>query len=351
MIGQQLKEVYILGAGFSKAVSSFMPLTNELGREIAEKYARRDELPHGLKAKLPKNFEAVLTELAVESLHCKSARLLYSDFIDCIRAIMHHRSRAPEVWPSDTPPPWLDALVEFWSANGTTVICLNYDTIIERVASGVYSIARHVATPTTSSLYGVPFKRIDSSDEPNAVATFRLLKVHGSINWFFSGEQDFRNEQLFYIPCENGLGGLYDAWAGNDCEADYWRKIGTKKPMIIPPVITKTPFYNSAFLQMVRNLAREAVRNADRIVCMGYSLPKGDLDMRDLLRAGCVGKQIPFEVVNPTNLLSHYSGLLGCDQYRFSQFGESDLNCIRKHVISRCIPNLEMRRFVTNMMA
>lgn len=134
--------------------------------------------------------------------------------------------RGPTVWGTNQPPLWLEALITYWHDNRSSVITLNYDTLIERVASSVYWQKRSKPIPT-GQLYPIiltPAEQRNESvhSEPNksenALETFKLFKLHGSTNWFYSGRSDFFGEPLFYVPCKGGVDGPFDAFLGHDAE-------------------------------------------------------------------------------------------------------------------------------------
>src|ERR1700722_15905000 len=62
--GGQGNDAFLLGAGFSHAVSEVMPLTNALGLEIASRLTRQGHNTTLLQGLYGNNFEAWLTQLA-----------------------------------------------------------------------------------------------------------------------------------------------------------------------------------------------------------------------------------------------------------------------------------------------
>jgi hypothetical protein len=73
-----------------------------------------------------------------------------------------------------------------------------------------------------------------------------------------------------------------------------------KVPVIVPPTLSKSGFFNNPIIRQIWRGAYEAIRNTDRVFVIGYSLPEGDLLVRSLLtEATRDGRDRQFVVVNP----------------------------------------------------
>ena len=130
---------------------------------------------------------------------------------------------------------------------------------------------------------------------------FQLLKLHGSLNWFHA---------------DSGRGDvIYDAGGistDDDAPADFaslssdW--VGLR-PLLIPPMATKASNHFNGMMEVMWRNAREAAVNADRMICVGYSLPPTDWPMRMLLK-GRQATPREWVVVNctkdPEGVFSHY---------------------------------------------
>jgi hypothetical protein len=57
-----MSEVFLLGAGFSKAISSQMPLTTELSHQILERFT--GDIPGVIRSMIAEDFEKALTFLS-----------------------------------------------------------------------------------------------------------------------------------------------------------------------------------------------------------------------------------------------------------------------------------------------
>ena len=136
----KMNEVFILGAGFSKAVSQEMPLmkNGELSREVFRSYKFSASVPAEIKSMIDEDFEKGLGFLASN----KSWLWLYKDLTLVLRGVLMLKSKNPLVWGMNKPQQWLEELIAYWHNNRCIVISLNYDTLIECVASSVYSAKR-----------------------------------------------------------------------------------------------------------------------------------------------------------------------------------------------------------------
>ena len=148
--------------------------------------------------------------------------------------------------------------------------------------------ATHIST---DDLYGMPLDnlvhRTTGTWGSTILTTFRLLKLHGSTNWYFSGSSDFPGEQVYYTPVDSPL-------PSKDYEnmRDYVERnrIGLT-PMIIPPVSEKGTFYKNRLVNSMWGAFREAIEEAQEIFIVGYSLPITDLSMSLFLTTNCMDFQ------------------------------------------------------------
>jgi len=124
------------------------------------------------------------------------------------------------------------------------------------------------------------------------VETFQLIKLHGSINWFYSGVEGSPGEQIYYRTV-NSDSPAQDCW-GHDfgTERGIHRLCQDKVPLIIPPVAEKSRFYDNRTIRILWTAARKALAEAEELLCVGYSLPVTDLTMKLFLRAVARPKEV-----------------------------------------------------------
>jgi len=276
----------------------------------------------------------------------------YLDLTHFIRAVIHEKSKGPFVWGTNNPPLWLEALITHWHKNRCTVITLNYDTLIERVASSTYWTSRSESI-FTGDLYPIDLTPAGQRGTTTIISqsntkTFRLFKLHGSINWFYSGRTQFYGEHLYFVPCEGGVDGSFDTLMGRDPEQLHWDHVGDKMALIIPPILDKTVFFQHESLRSMWLQAGQAIRDATKIVCMGYSLPTGDLTMGQFLKTSAPKQPIPFYLVDVRPKVEHFQSVVGKSLYDFQQADE-DLGCVPRFVVNHCISNRKDQAYVVRM--
>lgn len=293
------EEVFILGAGFSKAVDTRMPTLGELSLAIANELG--DGWPDEWGEDLRSDVELLLTHLA--SAHPwegdQEHHAALADYHQ-IHSLMTELVGGAEIDTvldrEEDPPGWLCQLVRHWHGTRSTVITFNYDTLVERAARHALR-ARDEPAPTYSNLYLVPLTRASARYGGGLygvqfVTTFSLLKLHGSCNWWYSGPEAPPGDAVFVT-------GWQDPWQvaadRNDAEL-----VIDKVPLVVPPTLQKEPFYSNSTLRAQWEQARIWIENADRVVMMGYSLPPTDLTSRLLLSTARMNGELEVVDIDPT---------------------------------------------------
>ena len=220
-------------------------------------------------------------------------------------------------------PKWLPRLLSYWHYQQSPVITLNYDTLIEWTASRFYTSSNENVVLATNQLYPIAltpaYAASNCSSDSKSIESFQLYKLHGSTNWFYSGQESFYGEPIYFTGCNDGLLGIWSD-AQKQREKNERRMLSGKVPLIIPPVLDKTFFFRHETLQSLWFKAGNALRKADRIVCIGYSLPKSDLTMAEFIKDACAGRKISFEIVDLMDeKIPHFKDVLGNESFEFSQ--------------------------------
>lgn len=207
-----------------------------------------------------------------------------------------------------TKPPWLDILIEQWHLKRAKVITLNYDTLIERASANLPTVNGGI---NTHDMYPPYFSVISSRSRssfgfaPRELETFTYLKLHGSVNWHYSGRDDFFGETIYYSTVSS--------WGQNIAQAERGsvQLAVDKTPLIIPPVTEKTTYFNNETVRRMWQEASNALWSASRVFVIGYSLPISDLGMQFFLKRSLPGKSTTWYVVdtNP-DVAKRYKNLL-----------------------------------------
>jgi len=289
------KRLLILGSGFSKAISQTMPTVRELAHHLKKEEDLRRE-PYN---KLWDDPELLFSYLSLEQPWKEPAEALKDRALfvriqkSLAKFIIDREGKALK----KPIPAWVQRLIKHLHQSKTSVITFNYDTVLERI---VYKLQQEKGKsegqwPREFDLYGLPLSPIGLREAGTfggtEVETFHLIKLHGSINWFYSGVEGFPGEQVYYWPIRLDplhLRGLNNATSKQKSE----RLVKDKIPLIIPPVAEKSRFYSNQTLRSLWGDARNALASANEIFCVGYSLPQTDLTTKLLFRSAARSEKV-----------------------------------------------------------
>ncbi len=249
-----MSKVFILGAGFSKAFSYHMPTMLELSeyirRRIAELptggqnhavYEKLISMSGGLENLLTYLFEATPWKNHKESYIDKAALMHLLDLIG--DRIVDCEERAFE--NEDNFLPWTRKFTEHLYDENVTVATLNYDTVIERL-SGYYK-----GWGGASGMYvGMPMLMIQQRSMGMALrppSTYCLLKLHGSTNFYFAGDENTPSQPVYYIKANS------KSPKSDRREPHVARNMVGMIPLVIPPLSQKNIFYN-LFVNLIVHL-------------------------------------------------------------------------------------------------
>ena len=184
-----------------------------------------------------------------------------------------------EQWPD-----WFGKLVSYWHRNHSVVITLNYDTLIERCVVGQYLFTNGEVAEGRwfwSWLYPVPLTPVAPIMGDQGVAgdpeTVQLFKLHGSVNWFYSGTTSFSGEPVYCLPV--------DVWKDDSSQRNKGldAAVSGKTPLVIPPLTEKTQYFQNQIVRRIWQRAGNEPLMAQRVFILGYSLPETDLTFRFFL--------------------------------------------------------------------
>jgi hypothetical protein len=184
------------------------------------------------------------------------------------------------------------SLLEPLYQNGVepVVISLNYDVIVDNTMFGLSEQSPH--NPIID--YGVDISTPQYINVKNRGVYGRLYKIHGSLNWLYC--EKCSRLDLFISEGQNGLHTskaleeLYHEAPFNEaysCRGTHCRNPkcdGFVSPVLITPTYIKD--YQNPHIKKVWQEAEKALKNADRAIIIGYSLPYDDVEIGLLLKRG-----------------------------------------------------------------
>ena len=122
----------------------------------------------------------------------------------------------------------------------------------------------------------------------------RLLKLHGSLGWWWV-PNDESGATIVREEITNTFGHDPKAWTARKA---HWT-LGGREPFIVPPLAAKSPYYRNPLTRHLWRTAFEAIREADRIVFIGYSLPRTDLVVGGMVESAIRGREVDVLIVDP----------------------------------------------------
>jgi hypothetical protein len=274
-------EVFFLGAGFSKAVDSEMPVLRDLGKEVVERLG--DDQPYVPPGLDPVDFENWLSYLAEDQPWLLPEQQFQnkSGFVRISRVISDIIIERENVAKSRPMPEWLRSLISFWHESRASIITFNYDRLIE---------SAYEETVHTNADYGINARQIMTAPvtpvgsrggavlSADLVETFSLTKLHGSRSWIYSGRDSFYGEPIY------DLVGKRLGWSAEEPSRRDILLSADKVPLVIPPTSGKSRFFNNETVRSQWAAALRALRSADTVYFVGYSFPPSDTMIRFLLQ-------------------------------------------------------------------
>jgi hypothetical protein len=155
-----------------------------------------------------------------------------------------------------------------WHERRADVVTFNYDTLVE---------ARYDALAMTKDGTRLEYHHlngllplagvIDGGGAGPAPTSFRYMKLHGSIHWYWDPmTRSAESMADVGLPAKWQLSPENVGWHPAEL-------VPGRRPVIVPPTTSKTAFFNNPVIRHQWREAFEAVRRAERVVPIGYSSP------------------------------------------------------------------------------
>src|ERR1035438_4255139 len=203
-------------------------------------------------------------------------------------------------------------------ASRHTFVSFNYDLILDRAIERRASQQLDLSTIYGFDLAGTIVS--DSNGRPSDAPQVRvvrrqasadiclsLLKPHGSLNWWL---RVFRSDTPAHEAWQDGTVVIPTTLAGGlryvlSTEPHQWVQPLVGMPFLVEPVIltprtAKKP--TRQFLARVREQEEAAIRSADEVYILGWSVPRTDSDQERLIRSMIEKRANPFRQVTVVNL-------------------------------------------------
>lgn len=284
----------IAGAGFSRAISPLMPLTDELGHRAAS----RAQLDATRWTSGSISFESWLSRLAEDQPDLPEARNLEnrSVFVRLTEAVAEELVDVERFVVETAPPAWLLRFVGLLHATKTPMVTFNYDSLVEQ------AVHAHELTDWSDQARGGRISAGDIVDHippipPGRFAaeihsTFRLLKLHGSLDWWWvPGDESAATLVREPLWREFGVG-------PSRIDQHLSRELVGRSRFIVPPMALKASYYTNPVTRELWRRAGAAIASSERVALIGYSLPLTDLSVTGML-VDHLAEEAELVIVNP----------------------------------------------------
>lgn len=315
------RKVYVLGAGASKGagfplMSTFFDKAEELRDHGIRRY---DNVKEYIKAHKLKHFniEEIFGYLDMKislkdsnSVEENRNKDMFLEFIEDVMILSYiHGNKEKKSEYSILLKKFVDNLRE-----NDAIISFNYDVLIDKF------LTDNKKYPD----YGIDLEEYEKPRESEK--RIALLKLHGSLNW------------RICPTCKNrprwvGYNSLLDRHPYKIAEIAHIhkRRFIPEETFFVPPSWNKNDYFNKDLWR----LASEKLRNADKIIFIGYSLPQTDMYFKYLLLSSLSHNGF-VEVVDPNidNVAGRYLQIfkdrISFKRMSFEEYIASQDNCQHK---------------------
>lgn len=259
---KKYKKVIVLGAGFSKALCSSMPLIKDLLENIEEDSLLKNFVSTA-KAKLHDYFD-------VENCasYILSREIFFSDkedieFYTLRKEMLKHiytemKNCEPDLDKMDI----MGKFLCYCYKENILLVTFNYDLFIEKICKNSGECGKFEVK------YGInlnedPYQesaKIDCGDLDEK--KIELLKLHGSFNWFSMSKYD------------NADIGDVISLEQNDINEIFIEDV----PFFVPMSNTKHKYFAGNFYKLLWKKMKYYIDNAEELDFIGYGFPKTDFD-------------------------------------------------------------------------
>lgn len=298
--GRMSQPCYLLGAGFSRAIHEKMPLLTDLSDRVVTHMKERGANWAGAST-LALNLEEWLSYLATDQPWLSLADNLRhrADFTEVAGALFAILSQA-ELSARHRPiPPWLGSLALHWLREKPSILTFNYDNLVERVLAQQHRDVLRGKPGSWIYLYEAPIlpgpvvSGLSSGEEAPDGLMPRLLKLHGSLGWYHSGQEAGPYDPVYTTQSW----GMWNVAKGETAtpssrQGAAANRMADKVPFIIPPTAVKNSHYSNIAMKAQWRAAAEALRRADELVVIGYSFPPSDVMINTMIRTEFTGGKV-----------------------------------------------------------
>ena len=317
-----MNEVFFLGAGFSKYLNKDYPLLVDLTNEFMPKDKNFDDIEQYLTylvSKLPFKDEVTIYSNLAE----------YKELTEKIAGYFWGFNEKENPKLNDKQKQIFQTILD----RKIPCITMNYDLLLENILLDIsYNMQVRKTNKNGEKYRKYDFKHIyeetisifmSSSQLVEEISEYdmdcmfneiflnenvkkeieikfpKILKLHGSINWYYHGVS--ANDIIY----------LFDETKNFE---------GSLSNFIIPPTLDKQSLYNHTAITHLWRQAHEQIQNAEKIYIFGYSFPKSDISVDTLFRSALANNPNNYKIYifgNSENENPRYKEIFK-DKYEYS---------------------------------
>lgn len=314
-------DVFFFGSGFSKSLINNYPTLNELSNYIKSKFQYEKEsvqkhFVHEVPSKFHDNIETLLTYLS-SNLPYKTPVQVSADealYKDITSKLAKYFKQLRSDYNIDANEPYIKQFAQYILGNKCPCITLNYDLMLEDILHKNTSTEYQESNDNFSVFYKMPIINLKNrvpdgygrlagtKTDINRINMPEIIKLHGSINWLYSGLS------------------MSDPVYSETGDEDDYLKSGLIN-FIVPPVLDKQSQYNNVIIKSLWTKAFNAIEKARNIYIYGFSFPQTDYSIRFLFQSAL--RNNPYYKIYVVNIDSNLEAL---KSHYIEIFGEHNCN-------------------------
>jgi hypothetical protein len=320
-----MSEVFVLGAGFTKAFLEDAPLLVDDygGSDLLEKYAAFPHAQRILSEELSRqpedlmDLERLMTRLdgGMPYDGAVGAKQEFALLNSELRSAF--QSRLAQARQGVFHKEDMQQFAAHCKTNKVTCVTFNYDDVFDEY------LWNHVWDSGWHPDGGYGFFCKPSTDCVREYGGYKdqtsmlLLKLHGSVNWRprLGSKRPYGIDSIVHHANWFLEDDIY-----KDPIEDIERHL-EKEPFLVPPVLVKSSLVEEPLLQAVWSMAYGELHSAERVTFIGYSMPITDIAARTLFRES-ISRTAEIKIV--TRDASHIEDLLDSYKRVFSNVAASN---------------------------
>ena len=285
---QSARQVFVLGAGFTRAFYAGAPLVQD-SFDVAEIRERIRGLPLAnmiLEAELAMfqdgntiNIERLLTRVHAPLPYDDRTEAPHEMGILRNAVIGAFRSKLDKSKGKFEPATAMHGIAGHCLRNGVNCITFNYDDLLDEALYEVSAADKKEQFPWAPNVgYGFPCPHAvwqrTFHVPPDGQTACTLLKLHGSINWRVERGTSRPYRISDFVDDSDWFPEIRSL---SDTQRDSLEVRTENEPVIVPPILAKADLLDEPLLRLLWGRAHKCLCKAERVVFIGYAMSETDV--------------------------------------------------------------------------